>query len=308
MGFSLSRALAGAVMGAAHEVGEIADAHLKEAARTRELDDQYRRQLELAKQHDEMVAQRQARVEEMKTARENDRRKEVKSFMAQGLSVLKSEGLDSGSVAGQRRLSELAGSNGYLDYQDKFADNAIKLSQIESNADLKRAEMATRAETARLAREARAGDREGRIDANTKQAVKELNNTIDGFVVERYDRDNHKVTDTSAADAVRAEADKLRNAGKSPSEINSALLNFKPLFNEQSVKNPGASGADLFSGAKSELQNRMAPKAQTTGPAPVTVQPSQTVPKAKPRIPSMFESKPGGILNSGPNDPMVGAY
>lgn len=159
MGFSLKRALAGAVVGGAHAAGEIADATLKEAARQRELEEQYRRQREIIEMQDENYARRQQRVADIKEAKDIAKQTRVKEFMSTTLSALRGAGIDSGSAEGQRKLAEAAAEAGHQDYADKFYDNATRMMQISSNEDLKREEIKARVETARLARAARESSR-----------------------------------------------------------------------------------------------------------------------------------------------------
>jgi len=158
MGFSLRRALAGAVAGGAGAAVQLADNAIKSAEHDRQLQMQFDRQKELMAIQDENAVRREQRVYDFKEAKDTARKEKVGKFMTDGLAALKKDGIDSGSIAGQRKLAEMAAANGHQDYADKFFDNAIKLEQIESTTELRKEEMRTRAETARLGREARAGN------------------------------------------------------------------------------------------------------------------------------------------------------
>lgn len=158
MGFSLRRALAGAVAGGAHAAVELADHAIKSAEHDRQLQMQFERQKELMAMQEETANRREQHVYDMKEKLDTGKKEKVGKFMTEGLAALKTEKIDSGSVQGQRRLAEMAAANGHQDYADKFFDNAIRLEQIESTTELRKEEMRTRAETARLGRESRAGN------------------------------------------------------------------------------------------------------------------------------------------------------
>lgn len=158
MGFSLRRALAGAVAGGAHAAVELADNAIKSAEHDRQLQMQFDRQKELMAMQEESAVRREQHAYDMKEKLDSKKKEKVGKFMIDGLDALKKDGIDSGSIAGQRRLAEMAAASGHQDYADKFFDNAIKLEQIESTTELRKEEMRTRAETARLGREARAGN------------------------------------------------------------------------------------------------------------------------------------------------------
>lgn len=157
MGFSLRRALAGAVAGGAGAAVELADHAIKAAEVDRQKAQDFERQKELLAIQDENIIRREQRVYDMKERLDTSKKEKVGKFMVEGLAALKEEGIDSGSIKGQQRLAEMAAANGHQDYADKFFDNAIKLGQIESTTELRKEEMRTRAETARLGREARLG-------------------------------------------------------------------------------------------------------------------------------------------------------
>jgi len=152
MGFSLKRALAGALAGGAGAIGEIADARIKEAQQERERQAAFARQRELLEIQDEIASQRELRVEASKQRLEDAKVERIGGFMRDSRETLKKEGIDPGSAAGQRRLAEMALENKQPMLADKFFDNAIRMDQISETSALRRAEIAARSETARLAR------------------------------------------------------------------------------------------------------------------------------------------------------------
>lgn len=155
MGFSLKRALAGAIVGGAQAVGQIADARLREVEQDRVREENFARQQQLMQMQEEVAMRREQRVAEMKEVAEENKAKRIGGFMKDGVAKLRKEGLDPGSAAGQRRLAELALENNQPALGDKFFDNAIRIDQIEGQTELRKAEIAARAEVARLSRDGR---------------------------------------------------------------------------------------------------------------------------------------------------------
>ena len=154
MGFSLGRALAGAIVGGSAAVADIADKRIVEATRGREADAAMDRQRTLMQEQDALIGARAERVLAAKTAHEEKKLGKIGEFYKAGLATLAKEEVNPGSIEGQRRLASMAAENGHPELADKFFDNAIKLGQIESTAELKKAEMATRAATIAASRAA----------------------------------------------------------------------------------------------------------------------------------------------------------
>ena len=248
MGFSLRRALAGAVAGGAGAVVELADNALKSAARDRELQMQFDRQKELMAIQEENAANRAQRTYELKDKRDTDKAARFGTFLSQTSAELKKEGIKPESAQGQARLASALTSGGYPAEGDKFFDNSIKLQQISSNEELRRAEQGIRLEMARSRRSGTADN------SSTKAAEKQLADTIDGFAFKVKDRDGKFVDDDRALDEVRRLVDKGRRSGRSVEDINSSLLNFKPVFNAERSKNPSAAGDDIFRSAWTSIQ------------------------------------------------------
>jgi len=159
MGFSLGRALAGALAGGAAAAGQVADQQILEATRQREADAQLARQRQLMIEQDELLANRAERVAATKNAYDEAKIGKVADFMKSGLTTLKADKIDPGSIVGQQRLAAMATENGHPELGDKFFDNAIKLGQIKSTEELRREEMKTRLITVGLAREAAADNK-----------------------------------------------------------------------------------------------------------------------------------------------------
>lgn len=121
MGFSLKRALAGAVAGAANAVGEIADLQLKEAAAARLREQELADKRMLMGEENELLLQREQRVAEMKSKMLDTERGKIGEMVKQFSAAYKG---DISSPAGQRYLAGEFAKAGRTDIANTFEDNA----------------------------------------------------------------------------------------------------------------------------------------------------------------------------------------
>lgn len=298
MGFSLRRALAGAVAGGAHAAVELADNAIKSAEhdRQRALEfDHQNKMMEMQAQNAEARAQR---AYEFKEKRETSKIERFGTFLSATTADLKKEGIKPESSEGQARIASALTAGGYPAEGDKYFDNSIKLTQIKSNEDLRKAEQGIRLE---MARDRRAGT----VDKSaTKEAEKRLQDTIDGFSFKTKDRDGKFVEDNEARNLVANIADKGRHAGKSADEMNSRLLALMPAFDAERREKPGAKGGDIFQSTWEKVNTKPAEK--PAQPEVAVVQPAAAEKKV---TPSIFNNGPSGpkldtanITNSPPPD------
>lgn len=152
MGFSLKRALAGAIAGGAGAVGGIADARIKEAQQERERQQAFERQRELLELQDEIAAQREQRVEASKQRLEDAKIERMGGFMKDSLASLRESGIDPGSALGQRKLAELALENKQPALADRFFDNANRMDEMKDRSELRKMELGNRMQIASLRR------------------------------------------------------------------------------------------------------------------------------------------------------------
>lgn len=252
MGFSLARALAGAIAGGAGATAQIADQQIKEAAVTRQREADFERQRQLMREQDEIMAAREQRVAETKAAAEKARRKEVSDFMLAQTDILAKQKINPGSIAGQQALATAAARAGYQDYADKFYDNAIRISQIESNEGIKAAERGARMQVAQIAHAAARERREERANEKLsdieKRTWKEIDDVVGGFKLETYDREGRKgAEDTTGYTEAKRLVEDMKKRGAGPDLILNNMLNFKSQFDE--IRNDptmkGARGSQL---------------------------------------------------------------
>lgn len=173
MGFSLKRALLGAVVGGAHAAGEVYDAQLKEAEKNRQRELDIAKTKELQVHADELLANREARKQEMLDKREADKRAIYKEIVNTETAALKEKGIGIGTAEGQQAIADAFTSAGYPTEANLFADNAQKWRDATDRKELKKIEMANLMETRRQTRAMQAEARAGRIDAKEAQLESE---------------------------------------------------------------------------------------------------------------------------------------
>lgn len=285
MGFSLRRALAGAVAGGAGAAVQLADNAIKAAEHDRQQADAFERQKELLRIHDENAIAREQRSFEFKEKYAAKKIERYSTFLSATTAELKKEGIKPESADGQARIAAALSSNGFPAEGDKYQDNYFKLMELKSKDTLARAEQGIRLE---MARDRRAGSTD---KESAKVAEKRLAETIDGFSFETRERDGKKgEPDNRAVDEVKRIVDRERRAGASVDDINSGLVKLKPAFNDERSKNPSAPGDEIFRSAWAQVVANDKPKDQAAPPKPTVVAPEPE----KKRIPGVPEKLFGG--------------
>lgn len=284
MGFSLGRALAGALAGGAAAAGQIADAHILEATRQREADAQLARQRQLMIEQDELLAARAERVAATKNAYDEAKIGKVADFMKSGLTTLKSDGIDPGSVVGQQRLAALAAENGHPELADKFFDNGIKLGQIESATELRKEEMKTRLATVSLARETANDNKASARELRDEQFNQ--NKIANMASIDYSDKDGAKQK-INAYGQFNTLFQEAKEAGHSPAQALEAVSAASSLTGQaiRAGVNPDQ--------ALNAAINRAATWRKAPEPSPTPAPPAQIAPPpapSKPRTPGFFES------------------
>ena len=294
MGFSLGRALAGAIAGGAGAAASIADLHIKEAAASREREAQFERQRQLMREQDEIIAAREQRVADTKLRMEKERRAEISGFMRTQLSALKEQNIDPGSIQGQRAIAAAAAEAGYQEYADKFYDNAIKLGQIESTAESNREARALRAQAMQLAHEdARARREEAtsrkQSEREEKEELKRQNELYRlGAVTGQPDREGKAPKFDATPRLIGVYRDAMAN-GMSPDDAFGAALAVRKGIDMGLRQNPDFDlvADKAVSAVSSQWRKPETEKAVQTPAAQPT--PSPVPPKEKPYTPSIFE-------------------
>lgn len=293
MGFSLGRALAGAIAGGAGAVSEIADMQIKEAAVSRQREADFERQRQLMREQDEIMAMREQRVADTKQRVEKEKRDEIAGFMRTQLSALKEKGVDSGSIEGQRAIASAAAEAGYQDYADKFYDNAIRLGQIESVAESNRESRQLRAQNMQLAtadaaaRRAESTDRKN-AEREEKEELKRQGDIFRlGKVAGGTDREGKAQTYDATPRMIGVYREAM-DSGLPPAEAFGAALSVRKGIDIALNK-----GVDFETAAdKSVLavtSQWRAPEPKKPTPAPVPQAQAPVPPKEK-YIPSAFEA------------------
>ena len=289
MGFSLSRALAGAVVGGAHAAGQVFDAQLAEAAKDRARQEDEARAMRQAQFADELLAQREESKRAYGEAKEKDKRALYSGLVKDGVAALKEEGVNVGGAEGQRRLGQMFVEAGYPEFANTFFDNGQRAQQADDNKELKKIQLANAAATHALARETKIAGHEGRMADNAKIELKRYDSYLDDFDTKNYD-ENGKVVGTDPT--LKHWMANLTGglASKDPFAANEQVRKLGMVINDIRGENPGASPAKI----KALANERLLGPAQ---PAPVTTAPAaQTKPVQ--RTPGVFEPTPASTNGS----------
>lgn len=299
MGFSLARALAGAIAGGAGATAEIADMQIKEAAVTRQREADFERQRQLMREQDEIMAAREQRVADTKLRMEKERRAEISGFMREQLDALKEQKIDPGSIAGQRALASAAAAAGHQDYADKFYDNAIKLGQIESVAESNRESRALRAQTAQMAREDARARRQESTDrkASEREEKEELKRQNDIMRLGKFEGQPDREGKAPKFDATPRMIGVYREAmdsGMSPDDAFGAALAVRKGIDLQLNKGVDfETAADRSVGVVVSQWRQPAQSEPQQKPVAAQPSPAAPAPKEKKYIPSFVEKLSG---------------
>lgn len=222
MGFSLKRALAGAVVGGAHAAGEVFDAQLKEQAANRSRELELERQKEMARYQDELTGDRENRRDEIKAARAEKDQDKVARNMSEIRSAVREKGLDPDKIDGLRYAAGLADERGYTSIADKYRVRLETERSHLANEDNKKLHMAAISES-------RSSRKREQMDSEERNAMSGLERLASKLVIKKYDPDTQKEIqdqrDDSAANAAMSWAYDQRDNNRSFKEIRSELSN-----------------------------------------------------------------------------------
>lgn len=241
MGFSLSRAMQGAAMGAAHAAGEIFDGMIAEERKTREADAAMRRQMQAQEQmdvrRDELTSAREASRDALKSKLETDKRSLYSKTVQDEIAALKKSGISVGGAEGQRRIAEAFVTKGYPEFANTFFDNAQKVQQSDDTKENQRLIRANTAATTAAAREGKITALEGkRYDKFEKLILSDIGNDFKVSMVNPHKDDGSTVMDNSAVPIASNYAIDLYKRGLQPEQIKVELNKLQDqLLNEHSA-------------------------------------------------------------------------
>lgn len=252
MGFSLKRALAGAVVGGAHAAGEVFDAQLKEAALERERQQQFERQKELQTHQADLLMDRENRRDEIKASRAEKEQEKIGKNMSEIRAAVREKGLDPDKIEGLRYAAGLADEKGYTSIADKYRVRLETERSHTANEENKRIQLAAIAES-------RAARKREEMDSEERNAMAGIERLASKLVIKKYDPDTQKEIqdqrDDSAVNAAISWAYDQRDNKRSFKEIRSELSN---IVNKVSAvrtdpklgKLPGQAQFDIVMGFK----------------------------------------------------------
>lgn len=233
MGFSLSRALAGGVVGAAGAAGQVFDAQLKEAAidRARVADEE--RAFRVADHADELAAMREQRKYDFLAGKEEATIAKDAATMREVRAKVREQGLDPDTPKGMKAAAGFAEEAGYLKHANTFRTRA----EVERhNTAQEEATKENRAARLQAASEARANRKLAGMDAEDKAAMNGIIRQADRLVIPGARDENGKVVgdpDKDAANAAISWAESERDKGRSWKAIRSDLAQITEGFVRQ---------------------------------------------------------------------------
>lgn len=256
MGFSLERALAGAVAGAANAAGEVYDAQLKEGVLQRARAEEQANRIALAEEQDRLLAAREQRKQEYLDSKEQSKRSLYASLVEEQVSELKRKGIAIGGAEGQRIIGQAFIEKGYPEFANTFFDNAQKAQQADDNKELRKIQLANAAATSALARESKLAAREAKIGEAQKLAYKTWEGTLNDFEIKSRDQDGNTKTDSTFKNWMQASTASL--AAKSPQAALDRTLQLGQLINELKDSNPTKSPFQITQMAEKRIRDQLA--------------------------------------------------
>lgn len=274
MGFSLSRALAGAVVGGAHAAGDVFSDQLAEAAKDRARVADEERAFRVAEHADSLLAAREARKQEMLDIKEKEKRKLYSELVAEQVAGLKEKGVSVGGAEGQRAIGQAFVEKGYPEFANTFFDNAQRAQQADDNKELKKIQLANAAATHALARETKAAAREGKIGEAAKAEQKRYDDYVNDFDIKWKKDDGTSGNDPTLKHWMLNLTGGL--VTKDPYAANELVRKMGMVINDVRGENPDASPARIRALAEERLRPKSAP-AQAAA-APSSTPPKQIIP------------------------------
>ena len=250
MGFSLGRALAGALAGGAAAAGQVADQQILEATRQREADAQLARQRQLMIEQDELLANRAERVEATKLARSKAEREAISGEFKSHRADLRAQGVNPDSQKGLVSLAGYLGEKGYIDYADKYRNDAINMQRNDESHQDRVDARVDRAQQAkeRMAEIAsrRAATNDEKVSAREKLELSKIDDTLNTFKFKSVDpRTDKEVLDDTAYNEAKILADRMHQANMPLPDINRKLMALKSQSDDfrADPANKGVNGA-----------------------------------------------------------------
>jgi hypothetical protein len=213
MGFSLKRALQGAVMGAAHEAGEVFDGMIAEERKLREAAAAQDRAKELATFQADLIMDRERSRDEIKEKAKEREEEKVSKQMQGYYAAAREAGFDPNKLDGMRFIASKALEDGKAGIYDKITDNIDRREKNLADAENRKFQLQSAAE-------ARAARKRGEADADHEKQLQRLTTYANRFDVPGFDDDGKKVVDKRASNAAfNYGHDEIVNKGRKPAAV-----------------------------------------------------------------------------------------
>lgn len=271
MGFSLKRALAGAVSGAANAVSEIADLQLKEEAAARLRAQELADKRMLMGEENELLIQREQRVAEMKSKMLDTERSKIGEMVKQFAAEYK--GKDITSPEGQRYLAGKFAQMGRTDLANIYEDNARAAEQTRNSHLDRQAQLRISAQNSRDNQDAIRQRREELQAAKDAALLEKKNNTLFNQVRTLADRVGTRGRDGKFVrnDSGLAIGTEIANFALDSGKTHTQAAEFAQLamskFNDELQKNPNADPVEFAGKLREHLGSKLLDERNAAGTA-----------------------------------------
>lgn len=306
MGFSLKRALAGAVAGSAHALGEIADLQLKEEAAARLRAQEVADKRMLMGEENELLLQREQRVAEMKSKMLDDERTSIGKKVVEFKAGYKG---DITTPAGQRYLAGKFGEIGRTDLANIYEDNARAAEQTRNSHLDRQAQLAIstqnsrdnrdairqRREEVQLAKDAALNDKKNGVLFNQVKALADRVGT--------RDRDGKFIRNDSGLAIGTEIANFALDSGKTHTQAAEFAQNAMEQFNKELQKNPKVDPIEFAGRLRDHLGSKLLDERNMIGTAEFNASGKRfAVPPAAQFEPAFsLDQQPSGIISKAQN-------
>lgn len=270
MGFSLKRALAGAVAGAGTAISEIADLQLKESAAARLREQEVADKRMLMGEENELLIQREQRAAEMKKKMLDDERTSIGKMVVEFKSGYKG---NITSPEGQRYLAGKFGEIGRTDLANLYEDNARAAEQTRNSHLDRQAQLRISAQNSADNRDATRQRRE-EVQFAKEQALNEKkNNALFSQVRTLADRvgtrgrDGKFVRNDSGLAIGTEIANFALESGKTHTQAAEFAQNAMARFNDELQKNPNADPIEFAGKLREHLGVKLLDERNAAGTA-----------------------------------------
>jgi hypothetical protein len=258
MGFSLKRALQGAVMGVAHEAGEVFDGMIAEERKQREAVAAQERAFEVARYQADLTLDRERARDRDKEALSAKAEEKIKTEMKGYYTAAREAGFDPNKIDGMRFIAAKALEDGKAGIYDKITDNIDKREKNLADAENRKLQIeATRAQR-ELANAQREANKNEKLGEAYKMGMKDYDSVLDGFKVSTKDDAGNTQEDTTYKNWLKINTSGI--AKQDPYAARDTALQLGMQLNEIKHNNPNLKPFEVVQKAEQIIRDQRASK------------------------------------------------